>query len=147
MASSTEPALSRNTSTWTLVLGDAIALLAFGVVGRMSHNLSASDAAGVLQTTIPFLVGWFLIAPWFGLFRPDVATSPGKVTIRALLAWVPIGFPISIILWALVRGRAIPDGIVPEFVGAALAATVIFLIGWRLAYAFFHLKRNPQAES
>ena len=117
-----------------LIVGDLVALLAFGVIGRATHDLSASDVAGVLETTIPFVIGWFAIAPWFGLFKAEIALSPSKVTSRALLAWIPIGYPISLVLWALVRRRAIPEGIVPAFAIAALVATVVFLLGWRLAY-------------
>jgi hypothetical protein len=135
---STQTTTLRSRAIRTLVIGDVLALLAFGVVGRLTHNLSASDVAGVLETTLPFLAGWFVVAPWFGLFKPDVARSAGNVATRSLLAWVPLGFPISVVLWALVRRRAIPDGIVPEFVAAALAATVLLIVGWRLAYAFTH---------
>ncbi len=124
-----------------LIVGDALALLAFGVIGRMTHNLSASDVSGVLETTVPFMVGWFVVAPWFGLFRSEIALAPMKTTVLTLLAWVPIGYPIGLVLWALVRRRSIPDGIAPEFAIAALAATVVFLLGWRLVYALIRRDR------
>lgn len=135
-----EPGVAR-----TLIVGDVLALFVFGVVGRMTHDLPASEVAGVLESTLPFVVGWFVVTPWFGLFRAEVATSPARVVTRSLLAWVPIGFPISIILWALVRGRAIPDEIAPEFVVAALAVTVLLLAGWRVVYALFQQRQREDS--
>lgn len=122
-------------SVAVLIFGDTLAYLVFGVIGRATHNLATSDFSGVLTTTVPFLVGWFVVAPWFGLFSSQVSRSPSKTVTRTLLAWVPLGFPLSLVLWALVRRRAIPDGIVPEFAVAALGATVVLIVGWRLAYA------------
>ena len=126
---------------WPLILGDTLALLAFGVIGRATHNLATSDVSGVLTTTIPFVVGWFLVAPWLGLFKSEIATSPSRTVVRTLLAWVPLGFPISLILWALLRRRAIPDGIALEFAIAALVATLVFVVGWRLSYALITRNR------
>jgi hypothetical protein len=136
-SSAAKPGVAR-----TLIIGDLLALFVFGVVGRMTHDLPASEVAGVLESTLPFVAGWFVATPWFGLFREEVATSPVGVVTRSLLAWVPIGFPVSIVLWALVRGRAIPDEIAPEFVVAALAVTVLLLVGWRLGYALVQQRRR-----
>lgn len=143
MSSTGRPMAAKPGIARTLLVGDVLALFVFGVVGRMTHGLPASDASGLLDSTLPFVVGWLVATPWFGLFRAEVATSPARVVSRSLLAWVPVGFPISILLWALVRRRSIPDGIVPEFVVAALAATVVLLVGWRLVYALFHRRERP----
>jgi len=118
-----------------LALGDLIALLLFVGLGRRNHSLAIADISATLATTVPFLVSWFLITPWFGLFRAEVSQNWRKLLPRLLLAWVVIGCPLALILRALWLGRAIPGGIPPAFAAVTLGVTTLFLLIWRISYA------------
>ena len=121
----------------TLVLGDVAVFGLFVLIGRDSHRLSMTDIGAISFTLAPFLMAWFLIMPWFGLFRDEVSRSWSKLLPRLLIAWVLIGGPLSLILWALFRQRPIPGGIIPIFAVITLTVTTLFMIIWRLSYAWW----------
>ncbi len=106
------------------------------IIGRSTHNLSVADF-DALVSMAPYLIAWFLVMPWFGLFRLDVATSLSKMWYRLLLGWGLIGGPLSILLWAIFRGRAIPSGIVPTFAYVTIGVTLALALLWRIGYALF----------
>lgn len=120
-----------------LVAGDLLAFLLFVGLGRNSHSLSVTDLGAVFSTAAPFVFGWFLVSPWFGLFSAEVNRSWQKLIPRLLLAWLGIGGPVALLLWAVWRGRAIPYGIVPSFALVTLGITTAFLLIWRLSYIWW----------
>lgn len=70
-------------------LPDAVAIVAFVLVGELQHDYLAADAANPLRfvaVLAPFLVGWVLVAPPLGAYGPDVR-SP-----RGLLGWTLLGW-------------------------------------------------------
>ncbi len=50
------------TGTLALVLFDALALVAFAVIGVASHNRSI-DVPSVLRNALPLLIVWYALAP------------------------------------------------------------------------------------
>ena len=148
MPQSTQPGNSYKQLA-ALIGGDALALLLFAWVGRSSHALSALDIAAGLSTAAPFIISWFLITPWFGLYRAGVSQTWQKLLPRLLLAWLVIGGPLALVLRALFLGRPIPGGIIPIFALITLSITTLFMVTWRLAYIWWmhrHLSRNNQAK-
>jgi hypothetical protein len=129
-----------------LALGDLIALLLFVGLGRRSHALSLTDLSATLATTLPFLAAWFLVSPWFGLFRAGISQNWRRLLPRLLLAWVVIGCPLALILRALWLGRAIPGGIPLTFALVTLAVTTLFLLIWRLGYALWAARHHPRPQ-
>ncbi len=132
------------TGSWMLLLigGDLLALLLFVWIGRSSHSLSATDIKAALVTAAPFVISWFLVAPWFGLFRNEVSQNWRKLVPRLLLAWVIIGGPLALVLRALFLGRPVPAGIIPIFAAITLSITTLFLLIWRLGYAWWAYSRS-----
>ncbi len=128
-----------------LPIGDAITLAVFGLIGRGTHELSNADLYGALTSFMPFVISWFAVAPWFGLFQTEVVSSISKTASRLAMSWIPIGFPIGLLLWALVRGRAIPDGISVPFAIAAWITTTVFLLIWRIIYIQVSLRNEVSA--
>ena len=119
-----------------LVIGDVIALLIFVLVGRRNHSLSISDIGATLATAVPFWIGWFVVAPWLGLFRPEVCRSPRKWLPRLLLAWA-IGCSLALILRTLFLGRPIFGGISLSFAIVTFGVTTVLLVMWRLIYSWW----------
>ena len=63
-------------STWTLIMGDMIALAIITVIGFASHGeTDVSFLPRMLTTFIPLVVSWLLIAPWLGLFNAKIISK------------------------------------------------------------------------
>ncbi len=148
MSQSKNNASSSNPARNTIVLasGDLLVLLLFVIIGRRSHSLSVADIGADLTTAAPFIISWFLITPWFGLFRAEVSQNWRKLVPRLLLAWVIIGGPVALLLRALWLGRAIPGGIPLSFAGVALAVTTLLTLVWRLGYLGWVNQRAAEAR-
>lgn len=123
-----------------LVGGDIIALLLFVLAGRRSHSMSTTDLWAGLVTAAPFVLAWFLVTPWFGLFRAEVSQNWRKLVPRLLVAWA-IGGALALVLRALFLGRPIPAGIIPTFAAVALGVTTLFMLIWRLGYIWWANRR------
>ncbi len=119
-----------------LVIGDLLTLLLFAWIGRSNHALSVTDVGAIIATAAPFVMSWFVVTPWFGLFSAEVSQNWRKLAPRLLLAWV-IGAPLALIVRALWLGRSIPAGLHPTFGLVAFGFTTLFMLVWRLAYCWW----------
>ena len=79
-----------------LIIGDVLVMLLFAWVGRRSHSLSTLDIGAWLKAAAPFIVAWFLVTPWFGLFRAEVSQQWRRLLPRLLIAWA-IGGPLALV--------------------------------------------------
>lgn len=120
-----------------LVLGDLLALLLFVWVGRGAHSLPGSDIVAALATAAPFVLGWFVVAPWLGLYKARVSQNLVQLLPRLLLAWLIAG-PLSALLRAIFLGRPLPEGIIPIFVVVTTGVGFAFFLVWRLLYLWWH---------
>lgn len=130
-----------------LAVGDLLALLLFVWIGRRSHALSIMDVTAVFKTAAPFIIGWFVVTPWFGLFQAEVNQSWQKLLPRLLLAWVVIGGPLSLILRTLFLGRPLLTGIIPMFALITMVVTTLFFIIWRLGYVWWNNRQVNRNEA
>ncbi len=119
--------------TGVLVFGDIVVFLVFAAVGRRSHGEGAGLSAvlQVVTTAVPFLVGWFLVAPFVGAFRRNIMADPLKMARRTALAWLA-AWPVAMLLRGLLVDHAIPPW---TFWLVAFLANTVFLQIWRLPYA------------
>ena len=109
---------------WILAV-DVVAVVAFVVVGRSSHD-EATSLAGVATTAAPFLIAlaaaWLIARAW---------QSP--------LSW-PTGLAVWVITAAggmLLRRLVFGDGIAAGFLIAGTAFLGVFLVGWRALALWF----------
>ena len=115
-----------------LAVGDVLVFLIFALIGRQNHG--TGKAVGVLDNiaeivviAAPFLIGWFLVAPFFGLYRRGLELQPRKMIQRTILAWV-IAWPVGLAL----RGIFVDHGIPPlTFAIVTLLFNGILLLVWR----------------
>jgi hypothetical protein len=116
-----------------LVAGDLVAFNAVTAIGLLSHSeLTGLDSLGqVALVAAPFALGWFLIAPFAGAFRADVAGQPHRILPRAALAWL-IALPIGLLIWSLIRQKQIQ----PAFAVVTFITNLVVLLGWRGMFAW-----------
>jgi hypothetical protein len=116
-----------------LAAGDLVAFNAVTAIGLLSHGeLTGLDSLGQMAlVATPFAIGWFLIAPFAGAFRADVAGQPRRVLPRAALAWL-IALPIGLLLWSVIRQKQIQ----PAFAVVTFITNLVVLLGWRGVFAW-----------
>jgi len=115
-----------------LAAGDLVAFNVVTTIGLLSHGeLTGLDTLGqVAIVAAPFAIGWFLISPFAGAFRADIAGQPRRILPRAALAWL-IALPIGLILWSIVRQKTIQ----PAFAVVTFITNLVVLLGWRGVFA------------
>jgi hypothetical protein len=133
-----KPAKAGISPTRLLVFGDVVAFLAFAAIGRGTHNEPIGLAAipEIVLTAAPFAIGWFIVAPFVGAFRPDLVQEPAAMAKRTALAWA-LSWPVALALrWLFVdRLRNTPAS---DFLSFALVTFVFvpaILLIWRWPFA------------
>ena len=101
---------------------DAVALVAFVVVGVLNHG-EGFDLRALARTGLPLLGAWFAVALLLGTYR-----RPGWVTLG--LTWL-VAVPLGLIVRSLVRGGPWGHPLL-VFGGIAMAFTALFLVAGRL---------------
>jgi hypothetical protein len=126
-----------------LVVGDIMCFLIFSIVGDAQHNEFSGLAAvpHIIAISLPFLAGWFLIAPFLGLFRKELTTAPRAMAYRTALAWIP-----AWIIAMLLRGLFVDHGIPQSaFMEIAFVFNLAILELWRWPFALNNLARKQSA--
>ena len=129
-----------------LVTGDLLVLLSFVLIGRQNHALAITNVIATAQTAIPFICGWFLVAPWFGLYKIEISRTFSKLLPRLVAVWL-ISVPVGHIIRALLLGRPIPAGIPITFVMVSLAYIGVVMLVWRSTYAWWQQRQAPGTEA
>ena len=111
---------------------DALALVAFVVVGSASHG-RGSPIQLFLRTGVPMLASWFAVASLVRTYR--------RADLRTLLMTWLVSVPIAAVIRSAVSDGPW-DGTLLVFVGVALAFTLLFLVGGRIAVNLL-LSRRP----
>ena len=92
----------------TLILGDTLAIAILTIIGFATHGEADVSFVPRMGTTFfPLLLGWFLIAPWFGLFDEQVVSNPKNLW-RVLLAIFFVAPLATILRSALFHSAALP---------------------------------------
>lgn len=120
---------------WWLLIGDIAALLVFSLSGQRSHNM-AITLGGVLETALPFIIGWIIISILFGLYRKHNYSTFGTMFKRFLLVWV-LAIPLGWFLRGLLFGKGYPW----VFLIVSLISTFVIFLIWR-AIAYQIIKRR-----
>ena len=120
-----------------LILGDVITLAALTVIGFATHSETGlSFLWRMAAAFVPMAFGWFVLAPWLGLFDNAVVTAP-KNLLRIPLAMLFVA-PLAVILRAVWLNTA---GI-PIFALALGGANAIGMLVWRGIYIFIAKRMN-----
>lgn len=127
--------LSRRTQIISLVVGDILCFLIFATLGMESHS-QGLDLLYSFWVALPFMAGWFIVAPWVGAYRADIVKRPRAMLGRTLLCWVT-AWPVAMGLrWLVVdRVTGVTASAFFSFAVVALFANAIILNVWRWPFA------------
>jgi hypothetical protein len=114
---------------YVLVPGDLLTLGGITLMGFATHNeLGPSYLPRMAASFLPLTLGWFLIAPWFGLFQKEILEN-AKQLWRPLVVMLIVGA-----LAAIVRSFVLDTPIIPIFVLVLSTTSAMSMIFWRSIY-------------
>lgn len=127
--------MSPRTRIILLVAGDIFCFLIFASVGTNQHN-EGVNLLNSIWVALPFLAGWFIVAPILGMFKAELATRPAQMLLRTGLAWL-VSWPVAMLFrWLLVdRAKAMPFSNFLTFAFIAFAFNMGLLLLWRWPFA------------
>ena len=120
------------TKKTTLIFGDTLIIAIITFIGFASHGEADVSFIPRMGTTFfPLLAGWFLIAPWFGLFDEQVTSNP-KLLWRALLAMFFVA-PLATVL----RSALLHSAALPIFTAILGSTNAVGMLVWRGIFTAF----------
>jgi hypothetical protein len=113
-------------SIWILIAGDTLALAIITIIGFASHGeTDLSFLPRMLTTFIPLMVGWFLIAPWLGLFDARITDDPKQL-------WrPPLAMLLAAPMTAILRAAMLNAVALPLFTLILGGSAALGMLGWR----------------
>jgi len=118
-----------------LILGDIFALGLVIIIGFATHGeTDLSFLPRVAATFFPLLIGWFLLAPRFGLFQDEVIHSARQLWRPALTAL--FAAPLA----AVLRGLILNAPIIPIFAIVLGVVSALGMVIWRALYFLLNRK-------
>ena len=115
-----------------LAVGDFVVFNLVTAIGLLNHG-RLGTVEGLLEVATiatPFAAGWFVVAPFFGLFRRELAGRPRAALPRVALAWL-VALPLGLLLWSIVRQKSVQ----PAFAIITFITNLVLLLGWRGLFA------------
>ncbi len=121
-----------------LLVGDLLALVAFAVIGRRSHEeaVGIEAALAIATTAAPFVGGW-IVASTVQRLRAPLPYDARGLLLEALRMWL-VAYPLAVIVRALILGRLSPA----SFYVVAFCSALAMLLVWRLVIATATLPRR-----
>jgi hypothetical protein len=126
---------------YILILGDILTMLLTTLIGFATHGEVGAGSPGpsiilprMAAAFFPLTVGWFLLAPWFGLFQNEITSNPKQL-------WRPApAMFFAAPLAAILRGLILNAPIIPIFAIVLGATSALGMVVWRAL--FLVLKPN-----
>ncbi|WP_135663404.1 DUF3054 domain-containing protein [Halorhabdus rudnickae] len=120
--------------TVVLAVGDLLAIAAFVVIGSVgAHGESLADVAGLVETAVPFVVGWILAAFLGSLYTVDARRS----ALRAISLTIPAWITAALIGQVLRDLLPTPGSFSLVFLAVSIGAGLVLLLPWRGLTAYW----------
>lgn len=114
-----------------LLIGDLIALVLLTLLGFATHQeLDAWYRMLVVLVSVGF--AWLWTAPWFGLYRAEIANNLGQAWWRTAWAWTLAG-PLGLVL----RAIWLQAPLIPIFAIVFISLNTLGFVIWRSVYAWW----------
>jgi len=115
-----------------LYLGDTITIAIITLIGFATHSeIELSFLPRMGTTFFPVLIGWFLLAPWFGLFDENITADPKNIWRVALTTL------FSAPLAAVLRSILLNSAIIPIFAAVLGITNALGMTLWRWIFTRF----------
>jgi len=112
-----------------LIISDIFALLITTVIGFVTHGeRELSFLPRLLAAFVPITITWLIIAPWFGLFQPEITSNPKQLW-RPVLAMI-FAAPLAVVF----RGLILNAAVLPIFAIVFGATSAFGVVVWRALY-------------
>jgi hypothetical protein len=110
---------------YLLILGDSLTLGVITLIGFASHGeLSIASLPRMLTTFLPLIAGWFVAAPWLGLFYAQKKDY-------SFLWRVPLTMLLTAPLASVLRAVILNELASPLFTLILGSSTTMTLLVWR----------------
>jgi hypothetical protein len=123
--------LELSPTTAILVAGDLVAIFAFVIAGMLQHGGQPTDVVELLDTALPFLVGWLPAGYLLGCYAPAVLRNTRETATRTLVAWLGA----TLIGQSLRATSFFGGGFDIAFLIVSLLVGGFLLVGWRAGIA------------
>jgi hypothetical protein len=122
---------------YLLILGDLLAILVITLIGFATHGeADLSFVPRMAAIFFPLSIAWFFLAPFVGLFDPEIISHPKQLWRPALV----MIFAAS--LAAILRGLLLNAAIIPIFAVVLSATSAFGIVVWRTIYLFIKGKEH-----
>jgi len=120
-----------------LIFGDILAPAITTLSGFITHGESDLSFLNRFSAIyFPLSISWFLLAPWFGLFRQEITLNPKQL-------WRPaLAMLFAAPLAGLLRGFILQADVVPVFILVLGATSALGMVVWRGLYFLFNRKSH-----
>jgi hypothetical protein len=109
-----------------VLAGDLLALLALIFIGQLRHG--SFGPVHLVLVTIPFALGWLLLAIPAGLFVPSRLANLKRAIPTVILAWIG-----ATLVGGQLRATSLFSGNSPlTFLLVTIAFGILFLVPWRV---------------
>lgn len=113
-----------------LIVGDLLAFLLFGALGRDSHGLEVSLGSAI-GAAYPFALAWLVVGFFLGTLRPERAARPLDAVKWAWITWAA-SWPVGHFLRSMILQRPV----MVSFALVTLGTNLLILGLWRAAYGW-----------
>jgi uncharacterized membrane protein YoaK (UPF0700 family) len=121
-------------ATAVLALGDMVAIAAFVVIGSVgAHHGSLTNISGMIETLVPFIVGWVLAAFLGSLYTEDARRSVLRAVSWTIPAWITAALIAQLLRWS----PLLPDSFSGVFLLVSIGAGLALLAPWRGIAAYW----------
>ena len=120
-----------------LILGDVLVVAIITLLGFSAHGeLGFASLPRMLTTFLPLLIGWFLVAPWLGLF--DLPKLHSNILWR-----IPFAMLLAAPLATVLRAASLNETVIPLFTLILGGSTAIGLVVWRGFWIWLSSPAHP----
>jgi hypothetical protein len=114
-----------------LILGDILAIAVVTIIGFVAHGEAEfAFIPRMAAAFFPLVIAWFLLAPWFGLFQPGIAS--GQIWRPALAMFFAAPFA------AVLRGLILNAPVIPLFAMILGVTSASGMLLWRILWKWIN---------
>lgn len=119
--------IDRSRTSTLLAVGDLALITLFVIIGELQHNNSLSNPTWVLNTLVPFFIGWLIAAPLVGAYSRTARRSVKQAVLLTVGSWFP-----AALIGQLLRATVFGGNLALAFVNVSLLVGTALLVPWRV---------------